>query len=244
MDYKKLLINAISVLMALLIPLIIFLYNFNSAVFDRDYYKKEFSKYNVYENLKDYDAEKINNDTLNYFISGKNNGLIENNFFNEREKMHLLDVKNLIQGILLMYYFSITLFFLFFFLIAILMGFNFKNIFKKFLIISLFGSSTAFLAGILLAISSNLNFDFVFGVFHKTFFNAGTFIFNPEFERIVALYPQNLFLDFLIRIISNAIISSIILFFLCLAFLFIFFSPKFFKFFPKIPTENIRNRKV
>ena len=95
MNYKRLAINALSVLMALLIPLIIFLYNFNSAVFDRDYYKREFTKYNVYENLKNYDAEKINNDVLYYFISGKNNGLIENNFFNEREKMHLADVKNI-----------------------------------------------------------------------------------------------------------------------------------------------------
>ena len=233
MNYKRLAINALSVLMALLIPLIIFLYNFNSAVFDRDYYKREFTKYNVYENLKNYDAEKINNDVLYYFISGKNNGLIENNFFNEREKMHLADVKNIIQETLMMYSYSITLFILFFIALAFLMELSFKNIFKKFLIISLFGCSIAFLSGILLAASSSLNFDFVFGIFHRTFFSAGTFAFNPEFERIVVLYPQNLFLDFLTKIISNAITSSIILFFLCLASLFIFSMAKFFNFLKK-----------
>ncbi len=233
MNYKRLLINSIFVLMALLIPIIIFLYSFNSIVFDRDYYKKEFTKYNVYENLKDYDAEKINDGILDYFISGKNNGLIENDFFNEREKVHLLDVKSIIQEIFSMYHLSIILFILFSIALAFLMELNFKNIFKKFFIISLFGCSITFLVGILIYISSNFNFDFVFGIFHKTFFNAGTFIFDPEFERIVVLYPQNLFFDFLSRIISNAIISSIILFFLCLTFLFIFFQPKIFKFFSK-----------
>lgn len=236
MNYKRLLANSISVLMAALIFIIIFLYNFNSAVFDRDYYKKEFTKYNVYENLRGYDIEKVNSDVLGYFISGKNKGLIENDFFNEREKMHLLDVKEIIQGIASFYYLSIILFFLFFIALAFLTELNFKNIFRKILVITLFGSSAALLAGILLIALSNSNFDFAFGLMHETFFNAGTFTFNPEFERIVVIYPQNLFFDFLTRIISNAIISSIILFFLCSASLFIFFRQKFSFFSRKIST--------
>ena len=110
MDNKKLLI-LISVLLIIDIPFILYLSNFNSIGFDENFYKKEFQKYDVYGTLGDYDIEKINDDVLNYLRYGEE-GFIENNFFNEREKVHLLDVKNLIQKTIKFYYFSIILFFL------------------------------------------------------------------------------------------------------------------------------------
>ena len=105
MNNKRLFISIVSILMILIVPVVIYLYNFNSIAFDENFYKKEFSKYNVYNNLKNNYIENINNDVLNYLQFEKNNNLIENNFFNEREKIHLLDVKDLIQTILSIYYF-------------------------------------------------------------------------------------------------------------------------------------------
>ena len=228
MEHKRLFVSTISVLIALIVPLIICLYNFNSVVFDDNFYKKEFLKYDVYETLGDYDIESINNDVLDYLAHGKSDELIENDFFNEREKKHLLDVKTIIQETLMMYYFSITLFILFFISLAFLMELNFKNIAKRLLIIALSGSSLNFLVGVLLFFLSNSNFNFVFDAFHKTFFNAGTFIFNPAFENIVALYPQNLFLDALISTIFGAIITSMAILFFCAMF-FIISNRKFFE---------------
>ena len=86
---KKLFTLIVSILMVLDVPFIIYGFNFNSVAFDEDYYKKEFSKYNVYGNLENYAIEKINSDVLNYLKNEKNNELIKNEFFNEREKIHL-----------------------------------------------------------------------------------------------------------------------------------------------------------
>ena len=131
MKQSELFVKAISVLMAVLIPIILYGFNFNSIAFNRELYKEEFSKHNVYDNLKNYDIEKINDGVLNYLKNGKNNNLIENDFFNEREKRHLLDVKRLVQGVLSIFYFSTTLFLLLIITLFLLMNFNFELILKK-----------------------------------------------------------------------------------------------------------------
>ena len=233
MKDKKLFVLIVSVLMALIIPIIIYGFNFNSVAFDKDLYKKEFLKYNVYSNLKNHDIENINNDILDYLSNLNKNELIENDFFNGREKMHLLDVKKLINKIFIIYYLSVILFLLSFILLIISMNFNFKKIIKNFLIILSIGSTLTLVGAILSNISSNLNFDFVFTSFHETFFSLGTYTFNPEFEKIVILYPENLFFDFLIMVTTNTITSSIILLLLCITFLFILFKLDFRKFFKK-----------
>ena len=127
MESKKLFLLIVSVLMVLTIPFIIYGYNFNSVAFDESLYKKEFSKYNVYTKLKNYDIEIINNDVLNYLKNVKNNNLIKNDFFNEREKTHLLDVKILISKVLSIYYFSVILFLLLFITVCACIVFKAKQ---------------------------------------------------------------------------------------------------------------------
>jgi len=244
MKHKKLFVNIISILMVLLLPLILYGFNSNSVAFDGDLYKKEFLKYNVYDNLKDYDIELINNDVLDYLLNEKSSNPIENDFFNEREKTHLLDVKNLIQKVLAIYYYSMILFLLLFVVLILLLNFNFMAIFKKTLLILFIGSILTLLDAAAFFLLSNLNFDFTFDLFHKTFFNPGTFTFNPEFENIVVLYPEILFFDFLIKIIFKTILSSTIILFFSIAFLFIFFKSNFLKFFQKFSTRKAKKRKV
>jgi uncharacterized membrane protein len=261
MDTKKLLILVISVLMVLTIPFIIYGFNFNSVAFDEGIYKKEFSKYNVYSSLGNYDIESVNEDVLNYLQFGKNNELIENDFFTEREKTHLLDVKHLIEKVFTVYYFSAVLFFLLFFLLIFLMSwkskisrtpkiedfcvsFNLKIIAKKLLIILIVGSLLTLLDAVVFFLLSNFNFNFVFDLFHKSFFSFGTYTFDPTYEKIVVLYSQNLFFDFLVKIIFNTILSSIVLLFFSIVFLFVFFKSNFKKFLKKFPTRITKNRKL
>lgn len=244
MNNKRLFISIVSILMILIVPVVIYLYNFNSIAFDENFYKKEFSKYNVYNNLKNNDIENINNDVLNYLQFEKNNNLIENNFFNEREKIHLLDVKDLIQIILSIYYFSMISIILLVITLIIFLKFNFRIIVKKLLIILAIGNLLTLLDAVLFFLLSKFNFNFVFDLFHKTFFSPGTFTFNPELENIVVLYPENLFFDFLVKIISNTILSSIIILSFSISISFIFFKPNFIKFFKKISTVKTKNRKV
>lgn len=238
MKGKKLLVLVVSVLMVLSIPFVIYGYSFSAAAFDRDFYNKEFSKYNVYGNLGEYNVESINGDVLAYLKNGKNNELTENNFFSEREKAHLLDVRNLFQLVLGAFNISIILFLSLSILLIALMGRNFKKIMKRLLIILMFGGFLTLSTGVLLFVLSRFNFDFAFGAFHKIFFIAGTYTFDPGYENIVVLYPQNLFFDILARIISSAILSSAIILFFCTVMLFIFSGMNFSDFFVKNADEK------
>ena len=91
---NKLIFSLLYIFLALIISLSIFLLSVRLVVYDEGIYKKEFSKYNVYENLRGVDIENINKEVLGYF-KGKQN--LESDFFTLREKEHLRDVKNLIQ---------------------------------------------------------------------------------------------------------------------------------------------------
>ena len=54
MKQKKLFTLIVSILTVLTIPFIIYGFNFNSVAFNKDLYKKEFSKYNVYNDFKNF----------------------------------------------------------------------------------------------------------------------------------------------------------------------------------------------
>jgi uncharacterized membrane protein len=224
--------------MVLAIPFIIYGFNINSVVFDTDLYKEEFLKYNVYNNLKEHDIEEINDDVLHYLRFERNNELIKGDFFNQREKTHLLDVNIFILAILNIYYFSLILFLSLSIPLIFLSNFNFKKIAKRFLIILMIGSFLTLLDAGLLFLLSNFNFNFVFDFFHKTFFSAGTYTFNPKLENIVVLYPENLFFDFLIKIVANTILSSVIALFFSIIIIFIFFKQNFLNFFRKFSSRK------
>ena len=244
MKRNKLLVKIISIFMVISVPIILCGFNLNLIAFDRSLYKEEFLKYNVYANLKNYDVEKINDGVLNYLKNGKSKDIIENDFFNEREKRHLLDVRNLVQGVLSTYSSSIILFLLSTIILFLLMNFNFRDISRKLLIILTFGSLLTLLGAGLAYLLSSLNFNFAFDAFHKTFFSSGTYLFNPEFESIVVLYPKNLFLDLLARIIFGIIFSSVILLFFFLILFFIFFKRSFSNFFENFPSRKPNKQKI
>jgi len=116
-----------------------------------------------------------------------------------------------------------------------LLKFKLKTIVKKILIIIAIGSALTLIDAFLFFLLGNLNFDFVFDLFHKTFFSFGTYTFNSQFEKIVVLYPEKLFFDALLKIITKTILSSIILLFFSIIFIFAFSKGNFFKFFSKFP---------
>ncbi|MBS3102369.1 DUF1461 domain-containing protein [Candidatus Woesearchaeota archaeon] len=209
---KKILISLVSILLILDVPLVLYLFNFKNTAFDENFYKKEFQKYNVYGKLQDYDVEKINNDVLNYLKSEKEES-IKNDFFIQREKEHLLDVKNLIQKTINFYYFSLILFFILLISLAFLLDQNIKIV-KHFGIIFIISGALTFFEAFAFFAAVNMNFSSAFDIFHNTFFQRGTYTFDPSFENIVNLYPEQLFFGIAQRIIFNTLIFS---FFLSLA---------------------------
>ena len=208
---KRALILIISILLIIDIPFLLYLLNFSNAAFDENFYKKEFQKYDVYGNLKNYDIEKINNDVLDYLKYEKNKKLIENDFFNEREKLHLLDVKNLIQKTVELYYFLMSLFFILLVSLVFLLNKNIKIV-KHLGIIFLIAGFLTILDTFIFYIAINSNFSFAFDIFHNAFFEQGSFLFDSSSENIVNLYPNGLFFDIARRIAINTLIFSSLVF--------------------------------
>src|SRR3989344_1265421 len=230
MDHGKLTL-LVSAAMALLVPIMIYGHSFNSVAFSKEFYKKEFLEYDVYSNLPDYDVDNLNHEVLGYLQSGKNSNLIENGFFNDMEKAHLLDVKSLVHKGLSIYRASIILFLILSASLVFFLGLDPKTIMHKFLLVLLFGSILSLAPAFLIFAVSEINFGFAFGLLHETFFPVGTYTFNPEFEKIVVLYPENLFSDAFAEIISGIIFPSAIIFLASLAVLFCFFRKKFLEIF-------------
>ncbi|MBI2651096.1 DUF1461 domain-containing protein [Candidatus Woesearchaeota archaeon] len=227
----KLFSTAIFIFMVLNVPVLAYLYSFNAVAFDSDFYKKEFLKHDVYLTLQSYNIDIINKNVLSYLAGSA--AAIENDFFNEREKTHFADVKALIEKVLALYYYSAIIFLLLLSLQFCLSGFDVKKAAKKVFSALALGSILTLLTAFLLFAVANFNFDAAFDIFHNSFFAAGTYTFAPEFEKIVLLYPEKLFLDIFAKIIINAIISSIIIFALSASLLLIFFGSKFKVFFWK-----------
>lgn len=209
MELKKTIINILVTLLVLDVPFLLYSYNFNKIVFDNNFYKKEFEKHEVYGRLEGYDIEEINNNVLSY-LKNEDIYLADDGFFNERERIHLMDVKGQVQIILYILYFSIILFFVLIFLLVILNG-NLKKIMKNVGIVFLFSGILTFLDSFVFWLIAKGNFDFVFELMHKIFFKAGTYVFDPYFERIVVLYPQQFFYDITVKIVLDTLVISLVL---------------------------------
>ncbi len=197
-------------LLVLTISFFLYLFNFMDTAFDEDFYKKEFKEYNVYETLSGNDIEKINKDVLNYLRFEDEEKLVDNGFFTEREKMHLLDVKDIIQVTVRLYYFLLALLlFLLFLLIILLM--NPLRIIKYLGIIFLVSGGLSILFTLVIFFLVNTDFSTSFSTFHNLFFEPGTFLFDGNIENIVNLYPEMLFFDITKEIVTNTMRLSFLM---------------------------------
>src|SRR3989338_2178370 len=139
---KKIISSIVFVIMLASLMIIILGFSLKHAAFNEKFYKKEFVKYGVYEKLDGYDIEAINKDVLGY-LRKENINIISGDFFNGREKDHLLDVRVLVNNILLAYHVSIFLFFILIFILAAMLDFDFKKLLSAIAKVILLGSLSA-----------------------------------------------------------------------------------------------------
>lgn len=188
-----------------LLPILIFLLAAGFLAFNEPFYKKEFSKYNVYGNVQN--ATLLHRQVLS-FVQGKSAELPGQ--FNEREKQHLWDVRNAISASKILADVLVILLIILLYFSAFAL--KDKNKIMSFLGKSLFfgGLATVAAAGILFLLVS-LNFLPTFESFHRLFFKSGTYTFDPSSELIVNLYPEGLFMDLGIRISAGVAVISLVI---------------------------------
>ncbi len=181
---------------AFLIPFLILLFSFRLVVFDEDFYKSEFEKYKVYDRFDKEVADSAVTNLIGYMKSN----IPLSGFFNEKEKAHMVDVRNIIQKLLILFYVLV-------FVVVTALVYNRKTFFK-----SLFYGGIFTLAFLLMFfIISYVGFDTVFYKFHEFSFSNDLWKLDPEVDNLKALLPDGFFYDALIRIFFISAASSAIL---------------------------------
>jgi integral membrane protein (TIGR01906 family) len=197
-------INSILLIIIIVLsPLAYYLYNFN-------FYNSLFVKNGVYEVLDKSDVKQLTENVYDYFKYKRDFEAFELKgnikFFNETEISHLNDVRILLKKLLAVFYISIALFTL---LTILLVEKNLKRFLKNISLSALISSAILISLFILLYFFGN-NFWALFEKFHYIFFPQGNWAF-PEGSLIITIFPFGFFSDFFYKLITVALVISVVL---------------------------------
>jgi integral membrane protein (TIGR01906 family) len=211
-------LNAISLLV------VVVLTSIEIPTFTRSFYSKEYDKYHISEQIHvtKSDLMAVTEKLLNY-MGGRDSDLViettvagrKREFFNQKEKDHMVDVKNLFAFVfwarniaLLIFCFSLILLYILyrltrrsFLLSAVseekrMLARAYQIVFAAFVIIS--AILIFFIVG---------DFDHAFTVFHELFFDNSLWILDPKTDLLVNIVPTGFFIDIAIRI--AAVLTSL-----------------------------------
>ena len=186
------------------------------ACSDFDWYEKEYNKYGVLDGLEMEMSDVMHvTEEMMAYLRGNRKDLVvdtvvdgkEQEFFNEREKAHMVDVKNLfIDGLWLRRGGILVLGFAFAVLFATKV--EWKSILPKLFLIGMgsFIGVTA-VAGVFIV----SDFNKYFTVFHELFFKNDLWLLDPDTDLLIRMLPEGFFLDMAIRIGSIFLILMVLL---------------------------------
>jgi len=193
--------RTLSFLLAVIVTLTIVFVSLNVHIYNEDFYFSEFEKNGVYDEIG---KEQVleNYDLLMGYFKNENN--LKDSFFNEKEKWHMKDVKNLILRAKYLLY-ALT-----FILALTLLYFLIRKDFRTALNGMIYGGiATAAIIGLMLAIAS-INFPVMFLQFHFAFFTNELWQLNPETDKLIVMFPEEFFYDSFGEIFINSLIIAIL----------------------------------
>lgn len=190
------------IIFVILVPIMLLLTDVQLVAYNRNYFRAEYSKYGIpkhigmsMDNLMD-STEKLllylenKRDDLD-FEASFNKGNDE--FFSQRDKQHMIDVKGLFLKGRFIRDFSF-----FYLLIIILLLFwkkPFKGQLRKLASYGIAISAAGIIPVIILVILMNIDFYKYFTVFHKIFFTNDLWLLDPAADRLINIFPQDFFTD-------------------------------------------------
>lgn len=211
---KKLFYPILILIFTLMLLFILLITSFEAVCYrDMDYYGREFEKYQVLSEMKQWigddmkeDAlEEVMKQTLRYLRGDRENLIIyteingtEQEFYNENEKSHMADVKLLfVRSLTLRALAIMSCIAIMAFLIIMENGRAFRLLGIGYLKVCA-GILTALLCVGLLAAS---DFTKYFTIFHEIFFSQGNWMFDPRESRMINMLPEGFFSDTALRIL-------------------------------------------
>lgn len=172
---------------------------------DLNYYQKEYEKYEVLEDLdmEMEDVMYVTREMMDYLHDRRGDLVVtttvdgkEQEFFNDQDKFHMAEVKNIFGIAILIRWIALGVFAVII-SVLIFMKANWMKLVSKW-----YMALTAVLAlatGILAYLMTQ-NFNKYFVIFHEIFFDNDLWQFNPETDLMIRMLPEGLFADFAARI--------------------------------------------
>ena len=213
----RLLGAAIGVVFILCIPVFLVTSNLAWAVNSVGLYEYGFNKYDVGEALSLDDEELLQaaRDLIRYFNSDEESIQIEIDqdgvslsLFNERETIHLKEVKGLIG---LCYNLQLATAAS---LAAIVIGgfiWQRKRFWPSLAKMALGGGVLTIALLALIGIAALINFDWLFLGFHHPFFGGDTWILDPAIDKLIVMFPPQFFYDAALFVVGAIVVEALII---------------------------------
>lgn len=204
---NKILLKLGKGIIIIFLPLIIFLTILQIYSFNKDFYMKEYEKYNVTSetNMTTKDLERVTTKLISYLKDEEDNLEIKavidgenREVFGEREKLHMIDVKVLFQMGYRLRNMGIGLIALSILLISTLSSNNKKDIWRMLL----YSSVIPIILMIILFILVQTDFHKYFTHFHEIFFTNDLWLLNPKTDVLIQMLPLGFFMDITLGVLS------------------------------------------
>lgn len=185
----------LTILSSIVLFVIIFLSGFAQLIFDEEFYLKEHEKNNV--PLRE--STEMTDNLISY-LQGKADLI----FFNEREREHLEDVKNLVFKGFIVHFSLIALF-------LVLLVFLYDKDFTKNLSKILTISSLIVIGFSVVSFVLSKYFNYFFIKFHHIFFDNDLWLLDPETDMLILLLPEQFFVDFVFNVFLRILTMALIM---------------------------------
>lgn len=202
----KILQNIIGILIGFATIILLFITSFEIATYgDYSWYEKEYEKYDVLTDLEMEmpEVRKVTEEMMAYLRGNRKDLVVETvvdgqerEFFNDREKAHMVDVKNLFVGGLWVRR-GLFVLVLAAFVFLVKSQSDWLRILPRSFLIAM-GS----FVGITIGAGALFMTDFTkyFTIFHEIFFDNDLWLLDPATDLLIRMLPEGFFLDMMIRI--------------------------------------------
>lgn len=190
------------ILLAAIIPIFIILFNLNLHIYNNNFYLNEFEKYDVYNSLGK-EAVLENYNLLMGYFKNKNN--LDQSFFNDKEKTHMIDVKNLLM--LAKYLLYLSAFIMAILILYLALRKDFHSLIKGIFL----GSLSAIIMLLVFLAASLLDFSSMFLQFHFAFFSNNLWQLDPATDNLIIMFQEGFFYDSFRAILVNSIITVVLI---------------------------------
>ena len=191
---------------ALAMIVVLLITSFEIAAYSNfNWYLKEYSKYEVFDDLE-MEAEDVMyvTEEMMAYLRGNREELVvetvvdgnEREFFNDREKAHMVDVKNLFLGGLDLRLEAGVM------LVAALLILAFTKANMKKVLPQSFLMGVGGFVGLLAIFACLIAKDFhkYFFLFHEIFFDNDLWLLDPKTDLMIRMLPEGFFFDMVVRI--------------------------------------------